>query len=185
MPHLPHSARRRLLLGLLHPGFPGPLILGPGSSQAQSHRIRNLPLLKRLSLWNSDICPPSWILLSLIRLIHLRSNSWEEKKNPPHQPSPSQPSLPLPLVGGAGSLPLEVAGAESSPEGQSLPLETCRWRSRVCFGLTTPRTRANFVWGAKKGKQSSGSLKERAPRPGRKGLSGGITWYSLGLPAGR
>lgn len=64
----------------------------------------------------------------------------------------------------------------SSPEGQSLPLETCRWRSRVCFGLTTPRTRTNFVWGAKKRKTQFEQPKGKGSQAWEKGT---FRWYYL------
>lgn len=85
--------------------FRMPLILGRGSSQAQSYRILNHPLLRGLT--QLDI-PPSWILLSLICLIHLQRNYWEGKtknKKTNFSPAPSFPTLTPSSLGRPGWFP--------------------------------------------------------------------------------
>lgn len=129
--------------------FRTPFILGPVRARFRPTGFQAPHSLGGRICWDPGISSPSWILRSPVRLIHLRSNFWKEK-SPPHLPPPSQPSAPHPLRGPAGSLGREMKDAGSSPEGQSLPLETCRWRSWVSFGLTAPRTRTNLVWGARR-----------------------------------
>lgn len=133
--------------------FRTPFILGPVWARFRPIGFQAPHSLGGRICWDPGISSPSWILWSPVRLIHLRSNFWKEK-SPPYLPPPSQLSAPHPLGGPAGSLRREMKDAGSSPEGQSLPLETCRWRSWVSFGLTAPRTRINLVWGSRKENRS-------------------------------